>query len=173
MKKTNIVLLGMRGSGKSSVGKLLAKTLEKDFFDTDSEVEKRAKTSITELVEEKGWAFFRALEKEVCRDFSQKEKCVLATGGGVVLDEENTDAFKKNGILIFLDVPVEILAQRIEEHSANHRPKFGEKSLQEELKDVWEERKERYLSAVDRVINGTGTHKEVVSRILKSFPKHT
>ena len=100
--KENIVLTGMPGSGKSTVGKLL--DLEGfTFVDTDAEIEKRCGCAIKELIREKGEPYFRDLETEVIREVSAESCRVISTGGGAILREENVRCLKRNGKLFFLD----------------------------------------------------------------------
>ena len=100
--KENIVLTGMPGSGKSTVGRLL-KLPGYEFFDSDTEIEKRCGTSIKELIAEKGEKYFRDLESEVIRELSSRSARIIATGGGAVLRAENVRSLQRNGKLFFLD----------------------------------------------------------------------
>ena len=100
--KENIVLTGMPGSGKSTVGQLI--NLDGfEFIDTDTEIEKRCGCSIKELITTKGEQHFRNLETEVIRDVSAVSSCIISTGGGAILREENVRALKRNGKLFFMD----------------------------------------------------------------------
>ena len=163
----NIVLLGMRGSGKSTIGALLAKELKKKFFDTDAEIEKEIQMSISDFVKKEGWNAFREREKKICAALSQEKNSVIATGGGIILDTENIHALKKNGVLFFLNVPMPVLAQRIEAQNANHRPAFTKKTTEEELQELWKNRKEKYFSAADIILSGENTPKNIVKTIKK------
>ena len=106
--KENIVLTGMPGSGKSTVGKLI-KIDGFEFVDTDSEIEKRCGCSIKELISIKGEKYFRDLETEVIRDVSSKGLRIISTGGGAILREENVDCLKRNGKLFFINEDMERL----------------------------------------------------------------
>ncbi len=103
--KENIVLTGMPGSGKSTVGKLL-RVDGYTFIDTDAEIEKRCGCTIKELIAAKGEVYFRDLETDVIRDVSAKNGRIIATGGGAILREENVRCLKRNGKLFFLDAPL-------------------------------------------------------------------
>ena len=103
--KENIVLTGMPGSGKSTVGKLL-NIDGYTFVDTDTEVEKQCGCTIKELIADKGEAYFRDLESAVIRDLSAEGGRIIATGGGAILREENVRYLKQNGKLFFLDAPL-------------------------------------------------------------------
>ncbi|MCK5471618.1 shikimate kinase [Candidatus Gracilibacteria bacterium] len=143
----NIVLIGMRGSGKSAIGKTLAKFLDFEFIDVDRELERNEDMKIAELVKKKGWKFFRDLEAKYAKKAAAKKQVVIATGGGVVLREENVTNLKKNGIIVFIHSPLEQLAQRVSKDK--NRPSLTGKSPHEELEEVWQQRKEIYRKATD------------------------
>ena len=102
-EKQNIVLIGMPGCGKTTVGKELAKAINKEFIDTDEEIVKREGISIPEIFKALGEAGFRKIESEIIKDVAARQGLVIATGGGAVLKDENTKLLKGNGIVFFLD----------------------------------------------------------------------
>ena len=102
-QKQNIVLTGMPGSGKTTVGKVLAKRLGRKLIDTDKVIVQEQGCPISEIFEKTGESGFRDLETEVIRRISKETGCIIATGGGAVLREENVDALKSNGTVVFLD----------------------------------------------------------------------
>ncbi len=146
--RENIVLIGMRGSGKSHIGKELATRLKMQFFDTDRVLENQIGQSIPELVAAKGWDYFRAVEAGVCAELSKKRHAVIATGGGIVLQKENIDALKQNGVVVFLKVPLADLAVRLQK-SSHKRPSLTGKNPVQELTEIWEQRKDLYENAAD------------------------
>ena len=91
----NLVLIGYRGSGKSTVGRRLAASLKMTFVDTDDLIEEREGISITDIVKSHGWGHFRKLENHVIEEISKKDLLVIAPGGGAVLDTDNVKALKK------------------------------------------------------------------------------
>lgn len=103
MSKINIVLMGMPGSGKSTVGNALARKLGRPFIDTDEVIIEREGLHTSKIIEQKGEPYFRDRETEVVMEVSKLQGYVIATGGGVVLREENMKALKQNGIVVFLD----------------------------------------------------------------------
>jgi len=140
----------MRGSGKTAMGQLLAKKLKRHFFDLDQEIEKQAGQTINEIVEIHGWPHFRKLEAKICKEFGEKENLVISCGGGVVENDENIKNLKKNGKIIFLKVPISLCAQRIKK--SQNRPSLTGKNFLEELNEIWERRKEKYLKAADFIM---------------------
>ncbi|MFC1599729.1 shikimate kinase [Patescibacteria group bacterium] len=149
-KIPNIILTGMRGSGKSTIGKLIAKKLRYRFVDTDDKIEKQEKMSISDMVKKKSWFYFRKKEKYVVRSISNKKDVVIATGGGVILDKENVKSLKKLGKIVFLKYDLDVLEERLKK--SHERPALTKhKSLKDELKEVWSKRKDKYLDTADMV----------------------
>ena len=105
----NIVLIGMRGSGKTTVGKILARKLGRELIEMDELIIQRAGLSITEIVARYGWSKFRDVEEEIVSDVAGLNNIVNATGGGVVTKEKNIVQLKKNGVLVWLKASVDTL----------------------------------------------------------------
>ena len=140
--KENIVLTGMPGSGKSTVGQLI--NLDGfDFIDTDAEIEKRCGCSIKELITTKGERHFRDLETEVIRDVSAVSSCIISTGGGAILREENLRALKRNGKLFFMDAEPSRLS------TTEDRPLSDTK---DKLARLYNERINIYRSTADVIV---------------------
>ena len=100
--KSNVILTGFMGTGKTSLGKLLATKLGRPFVDIDKKIESEQKLSIPKIFEQFGETHFRALEKSAVRELSEKRGFVIATGGGTVKDEENLQLLKSSGVVICL-----------------------------------------------------------------------
>lgn len=147
----NIVLIGYRGTGKSSVGKLLAERSGRTLVSTDAEVVRRAGQSIPEIVAQHGWDRFRDLESEVCRDLAGRDGLIIDTGGGAILRQENVDQLKANGIVFWLTAEVPTISRRI--GGDTQRPSLtGTKSFLEEIEEVLRERTPKYRAAADHTI---------------------
>ncbi len=99
----NIVLIGYRGTGKSTVGRLLAARLGRELVSTDVEIVKRAKCTIPEIVAQYGWEYFRDLESDICRELASRDQLVIDTGGGAILRAQNVEALKENGAVVLAD----------------------------------------------------------------------
>jgi shikimate kinase len=147
---TNIVLIGLRGSGKTEIGRRLAKSMKRMYIDTDREIEKQAHCSTGKLIERKGWNFFRKIEKYVVRRVSKMYNAVIATGGGAVMDKENAKHFKKHGFLVYIKVPTTQLVSRLQNDDT--RPALTKaKTLTDEIEQVRTKREATYLELADLV----------------------
>ena len=147
----NIVLIGYRGTGKSTVGRLLAARLGRDLVSTDAEIVKRAQRTILEIVAQEGWENFRDLESDICRELASRDQLVIDTGGGAILRAQNVEALKKNSTVFWLTASVETIAKRI--GGDNQRPSLtGTKSFVDEIQGVLRERTPKYQAAADYVI---------------------
>jgi shikimate kinase len=147
----NIVLIGYRGTGKSSVATMLAGRLRWERVSTDAEIVTRAKQPIPEIVKAFGWEYFRDLESAVCRDVGGKDHLIIDTGGGAILRPENVQVLKANGRLFWLTAEIPTIEARI--GGDTQRPSLtGSKSFLEEIAEVLEERRPKYRAAADYVI---------------------
>ncbi len=144
----NIVLTGMRASGKTSLGKDLAKKLGWKFVDIDHLIEAKVNKKIDQYVKEVGWEKFRAIEHETALECSTLNKTVISTGGGTMMNPESAAALKKTGFVVLLSCPLETLQKNL--NLSYERPSLkGEKTALEELEEVWEERKDQYQAVAD------------------------
>ena len=147
----NIVLIGYRGTGKSTVGRLLAARLGRKLLSTDAEIVKRVQRSIPEIVAQEGWEYFRDLESAICRELAGRNGLVIDTGGGAILRAQNVEMLKKNGTVFWLTASVETIVKRIGDD--NQRPSLtGDKSFVDEIQDVLRERTPKYQAAADHKI---------------------
>ncbi|GAB1540265.1 shikimate kinase [Scytonema sp. NUACC21] len=169
LKGVNLYLLGMMGAGKSTVGRLLAQDLGYVFVDTDTLIEKAAGgKSITQLFEDEGEAGFRQLESQVLAQVCAFTKLVIATGGGIVIKQENW-SYLHHGLIVWLDVPVEILCARLAEDTT--RPLLQDTDPQEKLRSLLEQRQHLYLQADLRITVTEGeTPEQVALRVLNEIP---
>ena len=159
--KENIVLTGMPASGKSTVGEAVAKVLARPFFDLDEEIVKDAGCDIPTLFATEGEAAFRDRESRVLREqLAGKTGCVIATGGGAILRDENVRLLRQNGRLYFLDRPVELLCPTGDRPTASSR---------EAIQKRYEERYPLYCRHNDVRIPAAGTVEEVVRMVKEEF----
>lgn len=161
-EKSNVVLIGMPSSGKSTVGRELAKMTGKQFIDTDCEIVKREGMEISEIFAKHGESYFRELEAKIVGEVSKLSGFVIATGGGAVLKKENVSALRQNGKLFFLDRSLEKLIPTSDRPTASSR---------EAIEKRYNERYEIYKASADKTVSANGTVCEVASLILKEFIK--
>ena len=158
----NIVLIGYRGTGKSTVGQVLAARLGRQLISTDAEIVKRAGRTIPEIVAMHGWEHFRDLESQVCQDVAALAGAVIDTGGGAILRPENVEALRKSGELVWLTASVSTIAGRI--GGDTERPSLtGAKSFIEEIEEVLRERSPKYQAAADHVVATDGRSIEQIA----------
>lgn len=162
--KMNIVLVGMPASGKTSVGKELSRKLSKDFVDTDDLIVASQNKPIPQIFSEIGEKGFREIEKNEIFNVSSRNNCIIATGGGAILNRKNTDVLKENGRIYFIDRPLEMLVATAD------RPLSSNKDA---LKKRYDERYDIYVKCADVVIDGSGTVEEVVKRIEADFNEYS
>jgi shikimate kinase len=144
----NVILTGMRGTGKSSLGRFLANLLQFTLVDTDRLIEESAGQPIADIVADHGWAYFRTLERQVVTRVAAHDRQVVATGGGTLIDEENARQLKASGVVVLLVCDISILQKRIATQGG--RPSLtGQGSATTELAQVWETRRTRYLEIAD------------------------
>lgn len=147
---TNIYLLGMPSSGKSTLGRPLAKELNYRFLDMDEIIETREGKTISEIFRDRGEDYFRKAESEVLKRIPQNDALIVATGGGTPCFFDNMEFIKKAGISIFLHVKPEEIAARILKSEANNRPlvnKENPNQMLDELKERYQNRLPFYRQA--------------------------
>lgn len=151
----NIILIGFRGTGKTTIGKILARQIGKEFIDADVYLEKKEGMSIKDIFTKGGEPLFRDIESKVIAELSLLDDKVIATGGGAVLREENVKHLKKRGIIILLDADANTLYKRIhrDSHSRQRRPNLTAKGGYEEVQFLLEQRRPIYNRIADFVIN--------------------
>ena len=171
----NVVLIGYRATGKSTVGRILSAKLKIIFWDTDAMVEKSMAMQIKEIVALHGWDFFRAKEKETIKYVTQKEDSVIATGGGVVLDQENVNLLKQAGMIVWINAPIQDIVERLKKdaQSAAIRPQFTSGNVAQETIDMMKERLPLYEAAADYIVdtadkNARQVAEEIFQYLLKS-----
>lgn len=161
--KKNLVLIGMPGSGKTTLGRQLSERLNRPFIDLDEEIEKYSNQSIPALFK-KGESHFRAIETKVTEKISQQSSLVIATGGGIVLREENMRALRKNGRIIFLNRSLENIATDVEMSS---RPLLKDGLYKLEI--LYNERISSYQRYADLIIDNNQEADLTIKEILKQL----
>ena len=160
-RKEDLILSGMPGCGKSTVGKLLAERMNRPFFDLDAEITRQTGKTPAELIRKNGEPAFRRTETEVLRGLLGKiSGAVLSLGGGTVLSDENVRMLRRNGKICFLDRPISELIP------TSDRPLSA---TQEELEKRYAERIDRYLATADLHLTGFKTPEDAVAEIWKDW----
>lgn len=164
----NLVLIGFRATGKTTVGVLLARALKRTFVDLDQELVAEAGMSIAALVAREGWPGFRRREKELVNRFAHRGALVLATGGGVVLDPENVAALRNGGWVVWLTAPPEVIRQRLygDDGTAAGRPGLTGADPLTEVEAILAQRQPLYRAAADFVIDTAGLSPEAVAALI-------
>ena len=158
MQMCNIVLIGMAGCGKSTVGKVLAEKLGKELVDTDEMIENVENMPIPEIIEKFGEVHFRNCENAAIILAGREKECVIATGGGVITRPENYNPLKQNGIIVFINRDADLLPTKGRPLSQMHG-----------VKALYEKRMPLYRQFADIEVDGNGTVEEVADRIIKEI----
>jgi shikimate kinase len=149
-KNKNIILVGLMGSGKTTIGKQLSKSLERKFLDTDHAIEEKTGVDVSTIFELEGEKGFRSREQNFLRDLKRSQKLVIATGGGIVLNIDNRALLKKIGCVIYLRSNIKDLVLRLKDDKT--RPLIQNVNLSQKINDLFNERDPLYLAVADYII---------------------
>lgn len=164
MQKQSIFLVGPMGAGKSTVGRFLAERLGYEFIDSDHEIEERTGVTIPMIFDIEGETGFRQRETAVIDELTQRPNIVLATGGGVVLAEDNRRALRSRGFVIYLRSSVESLVQRTK--NDRNRPLLQTDDPEKVIRSILEARDPLYMEIADLVVE---TQQVSVFRVVKQI----
>ncbi len=169
MEKKHLILVGFMGSGKSTIGQVLANKLKLTFVDTDRLIEKQQGCSISKIFEQFGEATFRQMETEVLRELLKEEKpLIISTGGGLPLKEENVRILKELGFVIMLDVNKFTVLRRLKKDTT--RPLLKGYNVEEKVDKLLTYRREYYEAAADRIVDvNTSSVEQIVNVICSSY----
>lgn len=147
----NLILIGFMGTGKTTIGKRVAKSIGFRFIDTDSLIEKKAGKSIPQIFQESGEDTFRDIETEVLKECREKSDQVISTGGGIVTRPENLEILKSAGYVIWLKASPEIIFERVSRN--RNRPLVQTQNPEQTIKDLLQQRAALYAGAQHLSIN--------------------
>ncbi len=169
-----IFLTGYRCTGKTTVGRILARHLNFDFIDMDRSIEQKAGLTVSQIVEKYGWDKFRLLEKEALLNTKHVETAVIATGGGVVTVPDNLKFIKNSGFCIWLDANIKTILERLKSDAASAllRPSLTDKNLKEETKKILNQRDPLYKKIADIKIDTTILKPEEIVGIIDRRLEH-
>ena len=159
--RRNIVLLGFMGCGKSTTGIILSKRLGMDFVDVDQYIEEMTGMTIPQLFEY-GEDRFREEEHRAMSELAGRTNCVITTGGGVIMRDDNIPQMKENGVVVYINTPFSLCYQRI---ASTDRP-LVHSNTREQLSDLYKLRRAKYRAACDLEVPGINGSRPVVRSIL-------
>lgn len=152
---SNIILIGFMGCGKTTFGKWIAKNKQMIFCDTDQYIEEKEQSSINEIFQKKGEAYFRVLETQVIKELTGTlQNAVISVGGGLPVKEENRELLKKLGKVVYLRTSIDELVRRLQHDTT--RPLLAGGNIREKITGLMEARLECYLSASDVIVDTDG-----------------
>lgn len=161
-----IILVGMPGSGKTTIGKILSEKLNYTFMDTDEIISNNENMTVEEIFSYKGEEYFRKLECKIIDDTMCIDKRVISTGGGLPVFNNNMDKLNKAGITVFLDIPLEVLIER--NKASNERPLL-KNNMEENLMKLYKERLPIYNRAQIRISDHNKSINLISDSILNSI----
>lgn len=170
----NIILIGFRCTGKSTIGKALAERLHWHFIDADDYLEQRYQVPIKDMFEHRGESWFRLLESDVIRDLARYDSTVIATGGGAVLRYKNMANLKRNGTIVLLEADPDTVYRRIQDdpRTISKRPPLTNKDPYTEVREQMAFRRPYYVKAADIAVSTSKrTVPEVVDAILEQLSR--
>jgi len=165
--KKNLVLTGMMGVGKSTIGKRLAKKLKLKFIDIDHLIETREKSTIKEIFENKSENYFRKVEKKIIVEELKKNNLVIALGGGAFINASLRRKIKDTCISFWLDLKVDILLKRLK--NTTKRPLLDKDQLEKSVNKIYSERKKIYNESNFRIKCNSMNKNEIVDKIIKLY----
>ena len=168
MKKEfkNVILTGMMGSGKTTVGKELATVLNYDFIDLDEVIENKY-GKITDIFSQKGEKYFREIETQELKNFENQSNFVLSTGGGVILKDENIKILKDLGQVFYLSAKSETIYNRIK--NQRHRPLLNTQNPKNTIEEILSKRLEKYEKSGKKIITDNKNAKEIAGEIYEKL----
>jgi shikimate kinase len=161
----NIVLIGFMGTGKTVIGRRLARLLKREFIDTDTEIERITGKTVAQIFAKDGVVRFRSEEELLVKKLARRSGLVISTGGGMVLNPENLRLLKANGVLIALTASPEIIYSRV--RSNKSRPLLLHGNMKNKVKELLQERENAYKSAEITIDTGNCSVVEAVGQITR------
>ena len=163
----NIAIMGFRGTGKTTICKLLAKRLDKQLILTDDEILKGIKTTMPKYIKKHGWDKFRDIETDIIEKLSDLDECVFDISGDIVMRNENINNLKKNSIVILLTADLKIIANRL--NNKKGKTLLDRYDYVDELKEFFQEREARYKKSADYTIDTSGLSPDEVCELVMHY----
>lgn len=168
LNKTNLILIGLRGSGKTKLGKMISKHTGHQLIDTDQEIEKKVGMKIHEFVEQNGWRKFRDIERKIITETTNHDNIIISTGGGAILDSHNAKNLRKSGFLVYLHRSSETCAKYIA-NSKNRPPLTNKGNIEAEMKELYKTRNKTYKKVANFTFKRTEDLEKDTIAIIKAF----
>jgi shikimate kinase len=165
--RKNLVLLGMMGVGKTTLGKIVAKNQGFRFIDTDAKIEEKCLMTVSEIFEKKGEKFFRSEEEKCVLESLKKNNCIIALGGGAFINKMVRNAILKNAVSIWLDVDLKVLSKRIRWNKK--RPLLNGKNNSKRISKLYDERKKIYKLANYKISCEKLNKQQIVKKIISIY----
>ena len=169
--KKPIIIVGMMGVGKSAIGKILAKSLDRDFYDIDENIEKKYNMKISEIFENYGEQKFRDIEHEVIKGINKGSNDIIAAGGGAFIYERNINIFNKIGLTLWLNASPLIIIERLKKYT-NNRPLLKEVNLESYIKNLLIKRNPFYAKAHLTITSSKISKNAMKNKILLKIQKY-
>ena len=163
----NIILCGFMGCGKTTVGRKLAERIHRPFIDMDAWIEQAAGMTVSEIFERYGEEDFRRREREACRELATLPGAVIGSGGGALTFSENVCTLARTGDIVLLDVPLDVIVQRLQGDTT--RPLLSDGDKKKAAQELYDRRAPLYRAAAAFAVDGVGQPDEVVCRILEAL----
>jgi shikimate kinase len=164
--KTNIALIGFMGTGKTTIGRTLARKLSKTFVEIDALIEQKAGKSIADIFKDDGEIAFRQLEIDITREIAARENQVIACGGGIVLNRINIDRLKKNAVIVLLTVSFDVIEKRVSAGSGIRPLLSGSTDRAQTIRELMEFRQPFYDRAADIKIDSSNLGIEATADLI-------
>lgn len=164
---TNLYLVGFMGTGKSTVGRLVARQLGFEFIDSDQEIERRQGRPVSQIFAEQGEAAFRAMEREFIEAGHPAQRCVVSCGGGLVVPPGMLELLRRRGVIVCLHAPLETILQRTR-HST-HRPLLAVENPEQRIRDLYAQREPVYRRAGTMVLTDKRPLREIAAHVLRIY----
>ena len=168
--KKNLILTGMMGVGKTTLGKALSILLKMKFIDTDAEIEKIESDTINNIFKNKGEDYFRTIEREICLKFAKRPNSIIALGGGAIVNKEIRDFILKECITFWLDIDLKILRKRL--INSKKRPLLNDDDMTKKITDIYEKRKIIYNLAKFKITCDNKDRIELTKEIKQIYEKN-
>ena len=169
----NLALIGYRGTGKSTVAKLVAARLGWHVISTDARIIKQAGRTIPDIVAQDGWEHFRDLETAVCGELKAQDRLVIDAGGGMILRPANVAAIKPHSLVFWLTATIETITQRIAEDTQRPSLTTG-KTFVEEIREVLTVRTPKYQAAADYIVaTDERSPEDIAAEVVSIFNQHS